>query len=98
MKVQFAAVVIAFSVFASTQVIAQDAGALYKSKCALCHGEQGQGKPKLGAKLAGTTKTEAAIAALLTKGGGAKAPHVKPINGLTPDQDHAVAVFVKALK
>ena len=77
---------------------AQEAAALYKSKCAVCHGDQGQGKPKLGAKLAGTAKSEAEIAALLSTGGGKKAPHLKPMNGFSAEQAKAVAAFVKSLK
>jgi mono/diheme cytochrome c family protein len=83
---------------ASVSAMGQEAGSLYKVKCAVCHGDQGQGKPKLGAKLAGTSKTDAQIVALLTKGGGAKAPHLKPISGLTPEQAKSVAEFVKGLK
>jgi len=77
---------------------AQESAALYKTKCAVCHGDQGQGKPKLGAKLAGTTKSEAEIAALLSEGGGKKAPHLKPISGFSAEQAKAVAAFVKTLK
>jgi len=77
---------------------AQEAAALYKSKCAVCHGDQGQGKPKLGAKLAGTAKTEAEIATLLSTGGGKKAPHLKPMSGFSAEQAKAVAAFVKNLK
>ena len=77
---------------------AQDAAALYKSKCALCHGDQGQGKPKMGAKLAGTEKSEAEIAKLLSEGGGKKAPHLKPMTGFNAEQSKAVAAFVKSLK
>ncbi len=79
-------------------VSAQEGAALYKSKCAVCHGDAGQGKPKLGEKLAGTTRSEGEIAALLSEGGGKKAPHAKPINGLTAEQVKAVAAFVKSLK
>ncbi len=77
---------------------AQDGGALYKTKCLMCHGDKGQGKPPMAPKVAGTTKSEADIVALLTSGGGKKAPHTKPINGLTPDQAKALASFVKTLK
>ncbi len=84
--------------FVSAPLFGQDAAALYKTKCSVCHGDQGQGKPHLGAKLAGTTKTEAEIATLLTDGGGTKAPHVKPIAGLTPEQAKGLAAFVKSLK
>lgn len=82
----------------STLAWAQNGSALYKTKCANCHGDQGQGKPKLGVKLADTSKSEADIIAVLTKGGGAKAPHVKPMSSLTPEQAKLVAAFVKALK
>ncbi|HVJ09177.1 MAG TPA: cytochrome c [Acidisarcina sp.] len=80
-----------------TTALAQDAGALYKTKCATCHGAQGQGKPQVAPKLAATSKSEADIVALLTKGGGAKAPHLKSMS-LTAEQAKAVADFVKTLK
>jgi mono/diheme cytochrome c family protein len=78
------------------QAAAEDGGVLYKTKCAMCHGDAGQGK--MAPKLAGTSKTEAAIESLLTKGGGVKAPHIKPIATLTPAQAATVAAFVKTLK
>ncbi len=79
--------------------IAQDAPTLYKSKCQMCHGDQGQGKPAMNApKLAGTTKSAADIDALLTKGGAPKAPHTKAISGLTPEQAKSLADFVKGMK
>jgi len=77
---------------------AQEAAAWYKTKCSVCHGDQGQGKPKLGAKLAGTAKSEAEIAKLLSEGGGTKAPHLKPMSGFSAEQAKAVAAFVKSLK
>lgn len=84
---------------ASTVAWAQDGGALFKSKCAMCHGDAGQGKPAMSApKLAGTAKTADAIDELLTKGGGKKAPHLKALSTLTPEQAKAVAAFVKTLK
>lgn len=79
--------------------IAQDAPTLYKSKCQMCHGDQGQGKPAMNApKLAGTTKSADEIVKLLTTGGAPKAPHTKAISGLTPEQAKSLAVFVKGLK
>jgi len=47
-------------------VWAQEGGSLYKAKCQMCHGDQGQGKPSLGPKIAGSAKSEAAILAFLT--------------------------------
>jgi len=91
-------VVAALAIGLSCGASAQEAGALYKTKCATCHGDAGQGKPKLGVKLAGTAKSEAEIVALLTNGGGTKAPHVKPMSTLTAEQVKGIAVFVKGLK
>jgi hypothetical protein len=35
---------------------------------------------------------------LLTKGGEAKVPHIKPMSALTPDQVSSIAAYVKTLK
>ncbi len=81
----------------SVIALAEDSGALFKAKCAMCHGDEGQGKMKFPA-LKGTKKTEAEIVAMLTKGGAEKAPHTKAINGLTADEAAGLAKFVKGLK
>ena len=76
---------------------AQDGGAVYKTKCAACHGAEGQGK--IGPALKGTSLSEDQIVAMLTKGDDAKKPpHKKPVNGLSADDAKAVATFVKGLK
>jgi mono/diheme cytochrome c family protein len=91
----FLAVVIALST--GTMMAADDGAAIYKSKCAMCHGPNGEGK--LGPKLVGTSMTEDQIVDQLTKGAAAhKPPHNKPISGLTADQAKAVATYVKGLK
>ena len=87
------ALVAAFSMTA----FAEDGAALYKAKCAMCHGPTGAGT-KMAPKLAGTTKSAAQIAAVLAKGGLAKAPHSKPLASVTGDQGTAIAAFVKSLK
>lgn len=88
------------SVTAATAVFAQDQDAgqsVYKSKCAMCHGPNGEGKS--GPKLAGTTATEDDIVMMLSKGKeGKKAPHGKAISGLTDEQVKAVSHYVKSLK
>jgi len=77
--------------------LAQDGAATYKAKCAVCHGPEGQGK--VGPALKGTSLSEDDIVALLTKGNDAKkAPHKKPLSGLSADDAKAVAAFVKTLK
>ena len=76
---------------------AEDGAAIYKAKCAMCHGPSGEGK--MGPKLAGTSMTEAQIEDQLLKGvAGKKAPHAKPMAGMTADQAKAVATYVKSLK
>ncbi len=77
--------------------VAEDGGATYKAKCAMCHGPAGEGK--VGPALKGTKLTDAQITDLLTKGAaGKKAPHGKAVAGLTEEQAKAVAAFVKGLK
>ncbi len=96
MKLRIAPVLLAsVSMLAWMQAPAQDGPTLFKTKCAMCHGDQGQGKPPMAPKLAGTTKD---VAAVLTKGGEAKAPHVNPMSTLTPVQVTALVAFVKTLK
>lgn len=76
---------------------AQDGAATFKTKCAGCHGAEGQGK--IGPALKGTSLTDAQITDLLTKGDdGKKAPHKKAVTGLSADDAKAVAAFVKGLK
>lgn len=76
---------------------AQDGAALYKSKCAMCHGAAGEGK--VGPSLQKTSLSTAQIADLLSKGeAGKKAPHSKPVAGLSAEQATAVATFVGTLK
>ncbi|HMK30411.1 MAG TPA: c-type cytochrome [Terriglobales bacterium] len=76
---------------------AEDGAAVYKTKCAACHGPAGEGK--VGPAVKGTKLTEPQIVDLLTKGeAGKKAPHAKAVNGVTEDQAKAAAAFVKGLK
>jgi mono/diheme cytochrome c family protein len=76
---------------------AQDGAATFKTKCAACHGPEGQGK--IGPAVKGTTLTADQIVELLTKGNDAKKPpHKKPLASLSADDAKAVADFVKTLK
>ena len=50
----------------STLSFAQDGAALYKSKCAMCHGAAGEGK--VGPSLQKTSMTEAQIAGFIADG------------------------------
>jgi mono/diheme cytochrome c family protein len=76
---------------------AQDGAAIFKAKCATCHGPEGDGK--IGPAVKGTTLTADQIAEMLTKGNDArKPPHKKPLASLSANDAKAVADFVKTLK
>jgi mono/diheme cytochrome c family protein len=96
-KICILLVIIALSVAVALPAFAADGAATYKAKCAMCHGPEGQGKA--GPALKGTSLTADQIVDVLTKGADAKkAPHKKPITGLSADDAKAVAEYVKALK
>jgi mono/diheme cytochrome c family protein len=79
---------------------AEDGAAIYKAKCAACHGAEGEGKPAMKAPaLKGTAKSADEIVDVVTKGkADAKAPHTKAVAGVSAEQAKAVADFVKGLK
>ena len=74
----------------------KDGASIYKSKCAGCHGAQGEGK--VGPKLAGTSMSEDDIVKVLTTGGLPKAPHNKAFKGANASNAKLVAAYVKTLK
>jgi mono/diheme cytochrome c family protein len=87
---RFSIVLAALAMIMSTAAFAaEDGAALYKAKCAMCHGAAGEGK--MGPKIKGSTK----VVDVLTNGGLSKAPHTKPVAGVTPDQAKAIADFLK---
>jgi len=88
--------VVALSASLALPAFAQDGGATFKTKCAACHGPEGQGK--VGPALKGTSLTAEQITDLLTKGNDAKKPPHKKALSLSADDAKAVAEFVKTLK
>jgi len=89
-------VVLALSIAVALPAAA-DGAATYKAKCAACHGPAGEGK--VGPAVKGTALTSDQIVDVLTKGADAKkAPHKKPVAGLSADDAKAVADYVKTLK
>jgi cytochrome c len=79
---------------------ADDGAALYKTKCAGCHGAGGEGKPAIKAPaLKGTKLDVSQVAEHIAKGEpGSKAPHNKGVAGLNDEQAKAIAEYVKTLK
>src|SRR5258705_13693251 len=92
--------VVVLLVGSSATWAADDGAALYKSKCAGCHGAKGEGKPAVKAPtLKGTALTTDQIAEHITKGeASSKAPHNKGIAGVSETQAKAIAEFIKTLK
>lgn len=78
---------------------ADEGAALYKKKCAGCHGVNGEGKPAMKAPaLKGTSFDASQIVKHITKGeANSKPPHKKGIAGLNDQQAQAIADFVKTL-
>jgi mono/diheme cytochrome c family protein len=85
---------------ASVGWAADDGAALYKRKCAGCHGAGGEGKPAMKAPaLKGTTLDVNRIVEHLTKGEStSKPPHNKGLAGLTEEQAKSIAEYVKTLQ
>lgn len=88
---RFMIVLAALAMVMSTAAFAEDGAALFKAKCAGCHGAEGQGK--MGPAIKGKTN----VADVLTKGGH-KGPHTKPFSSVNSDQAKAIATYVAGLK
>jgi mono/diheme cytochrome c family protein len=88
---RFAITLAVLGMMMSTVAFADDGAALYKAKCAGCHGAGGEGK--MGPAIKGKTN-----AADVAAKGGLAGPHAKPINGVSDDQAKAIGEFVAGLK
>ncbi|HXY49783.1 MAG TPA: c-type cytochrome [Terriglobales bacterium] len=99
MNRMFTAAVLALAVSTASWA-AEDGAALYKKKCAGCHGANGEGKPAVKAPpLKGTKLEGGQIAQHITKGeADSKAPHNKGIAGVSEEQATAIAEYIKTLK
>jgi mono/diheme cytochrome c family protein len=91
--------VAALLVVSITSWAAEGGAALYKKKCAHCHGASGEGKSAMKAPaLKGTTLEESQLVKQITSGNtNSKAPHNKGISGVSEDQAKAIAEYVKTL-
>jgi cytochrome c553 len=101
MNCRFVVNLVAISLIASLASWAADNGAaLYKTKCAGCHGTSGEGKPAMKAPaLQGTSLNVNQLVEHITKGeSGSKPPHNKGISGLDDEKAKAIAEFIKTLK
>jgi mono/diheme cytochrome c family protein len=101
MKCKFVVIlVVLLSMGSLASWAAEDGAALYKKRCAGCHGTNGEGKPAMKAPALKGTKMEAdQIVQHLMKGEpDSKPPHNKGMSGVTEDQAKAIADYVKSLK
>jgi mono/diheme cytochrome c family protein len=82
---------------------AEDGAALYKAKCAACHGADGAGKPA--AKIPALNsddaqkKSDAELTDFIANGGpGKKASHAFSQKGITEDQVKSLVAYIRTLK
>ena len=87
---------------ASSVCFAQDGGALYKSKCQMCHGAAGTPSPAMAKMMGIKPVSDPAMAGLsadqvaaAVKNGKGK---MKPIAGMSDAEVKAVSSFFKTLK
>jgi mono/diheme cytochrome c family protein len=78
--------------FAGAARAAEDGAALYKAKCAACHGQAGEGAKMAPNAIAGTA--DADVKKAISEGKG----KMKPVKGVTDEQAAAIATFVSGLK
>ena len=100
MKCKFVVNAMALMVMSATSWAANDGAALYKQKCAGCHGANGEGKPAIKAPaLKGTTLEVNQVVEHITKGEAtSKAPHNKGMSGVSEAQAKEIAEYIKTLK
>ena len=82
---------------------AEDGAAIYKAKCAVCHGPDGAGKPaaKIPSLVSDDAKkvSDADLTDFVANGGPSKKPtHAYATKGLTPDQIKAVVGEIRDLQ
>ena len=95
-------VILVVGLVSATSFAADPGADLFKSKCAMCHGPNGDASTPMAKGLkvkpmndAEVQKlAEADIVTIVTKGKG----KMKPVSSVTPDQAKEVAKYVKSLK
>ncbi len=90
------AAALAFVVTLSLTARAQDGAALYKAKCAMCHGADGSKISAHNLQGEGAQKmSDADLAGIITNG---KPPKMPPSKSLKPEEVSAVVAYVRTLK
>lgn len=99
MKVIIKVMVLSLVVAMAVPAVAEDAAALYKSKCQVCHGPDGKGSAagqKMGAKPFSEVKASDKELVEITQNGKNKMPAYK--DKLTEEQINELVKYVRTLK
>lgn len=99
MKVIISLMVLSLVLALAVPAVAEDAAALYKSKCQVCHGPDGKGSAagqKMGAKPFSEVKASNQELVEITKNGKGKMPAYK--DKLTDEQINELVKYVRTLK
>lgn len=103
MKATISTLALGLLLAAAVPAAAQDAAALYKSKCQVCHGADGKGTPagqKMGVKDFHSPEvqkqTDAELIKITKEGKGTKMPKYE--GKLTDDQIKDLVKFIRTLK
>jgi mono/diheme cytochrome c family protein len=99
MKVLVSLMALSLVLALAVPAVAEDAAALYKSKCQVCHGPDGKGSAagqKLGAKAFSESKASDKELFEITKNGKGKMP--KFDGKLTDEQINELVKYIKTLK
>jgi mono/diheme cytochrome c family protein len=77
---------------------AEDGAALYKAKCAACHGPDAAGKPAMKAPSLIGDEAKKKSDADLTKAVAETAKHPAPVKGLAADDAKAIVAYIRTLQ
>jgi cytochrome c553 len=77
---------------------AEDGAALYKAKCAMCHGPDAAGKPAMKAPSLISDEAKKKSDADLTKAVAETAKHPAGVKGLAADDVKAVVAYIRSLQ
>ncbi|HWR35345.1 MAG TPA: cytochrome c [Clostridia bacterium] len=91
-------ILLVFAMAAGSAIFAADGAAIYKSKCAMCHGADGsKSNPNMRALNSAEVQkqTEAQLAEATAKGKGKMPAYASK---LSPEEIKAVAAYMKTLK
>jgi len=93
-------VILVMALMVAKSFAADDAGKVFASKCAMCHGASGEGKGAFPALTSADVQkmTDAQIVDIISKGKGGKASHAFEKKGLDEATIKGLVAFIRTLK